>query len=148
MGQYKQWLLAQEIDQRLKIEIESLETELLYLKERISILEQTVPESENMILHVLVRHFQEQASEEMQQPEAEAQLEQAERGTSNQDVPLQPVWNALPKVETPQAPSAASATYFPAPPPQTGYPADDMQAFFEERRPTDPRFVAWRPDSS
>ena len=60
MGQYQQWLLAQEIDRRLKAEIESLETELTYLKERATILEQSAPGAEHVILRALLAAMHQQ----------------------------------------------------------------------------------------
>lgn len=72
MGQYQQWLLAQEIDRRLKAEIETLETELFYLQDRMTILEQVVPSSENVILQVLAAHLQQQDRQEQEQLDGEA----------------------------------------------------------------------------
>lgn len=141
MGQYQQWLLTQEIDRRLKSEVESLETELLYLKDRISILDQTVPETENVILQALLAHLQNQANEKLPASDERAQpveLEQPEQAAEKQ-----PAWSGLPKLETPSVPVAASATYFPGPPPQAGLASGDMLAFFEEHRPTDPRLAGW-----
>lgn len=65
MGQYQQWLLAQEIERRLKAEVETLETELLYLRDRITILEQTAPESENVILQALQTYLHAHTREEL-----------------------------------------------------------------------------------
>jgi hypothetical protein len=143
MGQYQQWLLTQEIDRRLKSEVESLETELLYLKDRISILEQTVPETENVILQALLAHLQSQVKEEL--PVADEREQAVELEQPENKVEELPAWNGLPKLETPSVPVAASATYFPGLPPQTGLASTDMLAFFEEHRPTDPRLAGWRP---
>ena len=63
MGQYQQWLSAQEVERRLKVERETLETELLYLQDRIAILEQSVPEAENMILQALQAYLQVQTGD-------------------------------------------------------------------------------------
>src|SRR5579885_2281691 len=62
MGQYQQWLFAQEVDRHLRAERETLETELLYLQDRIAIMEQAVPEVENRILQALEQYFQAQAA--------------------------------------------------------------------------------------
>ncbi|HEY1353451.1 MAG TPA: hypothetical protein VGF67_27905 [Ktedonobacteraceae bacterium] len=67
MGQYQQWLCAQEVDRHLRAERETLETELLYLQDRITIMEQAVPEAENSILQALEAHFQAQARAEREQ---------------------------------------------------------------------------------
>src|SRR4051812_36960266 len=83
MGQYQEWLLAQEVDRRLKMEIEALETEILYLKDRIIILEQTVPETENVILQALLVYHQENTDQ-------------------HKAVPEQADWSGLPRTETPQ----------------------------------------------
>jgi hypothetical protein len=69
MGQYQQWLFAQEVDRHLRAERETLETELLYLQDRITIMEQAVPEVENSILLALEAHFQVQARAEREQAE-------------------------------------------------------------------------------
>jgi hypothetical protein len=129
MGQYQQWLFAQEIDRRLKAEVETLETELLYLRDRIAIFEQALPERENVILQALLAHLRAQAGEE-QQDEARS-TPQAEPG-----------WNALPRLETPRAANEEPAPYFPGTYSQVGR-TEDMLAFFDPRGQTDPRFPAW-----
>ena len=127
MGQYQQWLLAQEIDRRLKAEVETLETELLYLRDRIAIFEQSVPEAENVILQALQAYLQTQASGE----EEERSIPQGEPG-----------WQGLPKLETPRAEAGEAAPYFPGMYSQMER-ARDMLAFFDKRVQTDPRFPAW-----
>lgn len=114
MGQYQEWLVAQEVDQRLRTEIEALETEILYLKDRITILEQTVPETENVILQALLVYYQENT----EQPRT---------------VPEQVSWHGLPLVETPQPTSGAipslTSSYS-----QAGRLPGDVLAFFEQQQ--------------
>lgn len=129
MGQYQQWLFAQEIDRRLKAEVETLETELLYLRDRIAIFEQAVPESENVILQALQEHLQNQAGAERQ----------GEEGSIS---PMEPGWQGLPRLETPRAEMEGPAPYFPGMYSQMEM-AGDMLAFFEKRPQTDARFPAW-----
>jgi hypothetical protein len=53
MGQYQQWLHFREIDQRLRAELEALETELAQLQDQVSGLEQTFPYPDNQIIRAL-----------------------------------------------------------------------------------------------
>lgn len=116
MGQYQQWLSAQEVRQRLKVEKETLETELLYLRDRIAILEQSLPEAENVILQALKEHLQ-----------------------------LQPTpgeWNALPELETPPKQAEGTTPTFPVLYSQMERGAD-MLAFFDSRGQAEPQVAAW-----
>src|SRR6266581_7061449 len=57
MGQYQQWLHYQEIDRRLRTQVEALEAELAHLQERLCLLEQqpeaAAPLVDNPIIQVL-----------------------------------------------------------------------------------------------
>src|SRR5438045_3555653 len=53
MGQYQQWLYYQEVDQRLRADLESLEIELAHIQEQIRSLEQSIPSTDNVIIHTL-----------------------------------------------------------------------------------------------
>ena len=129
MGQYQQWLFAQEIDRRLKAEVETLETELLYLRDRIAIFEQAVPEAENVILQALLAYLRTPV--------------RGERQGEERSIPhTEPGWKGLPKLETPRAEIEESAPYFPGMYSQMEM-AGDMLAFFDKRGQTDPRFPAW-----
>ena len=135
MGQYQQWLLAQEIDRRLKAEIDTLETEFFYLQDRITILEQVVPATENVILQALTEHLRDHAAQE---PQAEEQA-QDQAAASRQ---TQPVWNELPKLETPPAQNAEEGVpYLPRAYSQKEM-SRDMLAFFDQRSQTDPTLSA------
>lgn len=124
MGQYQQWLFAQEVDRHLRAEREALETELLYLQDRIGIMQQSVPEAENIIVQALEAHFQ---------AEADALRSQA--------VGEGVVWGALPQRETPRT-RAGEQWNTPGLPTQ-GQRAEDIQAFFDDQRHTDPTLAAW-----
>lgn len=137
MGQYQQWLFAQEIDRRLRTEVETLETELFYLQDRITILEQVVPATENVILQALTQHLQDQ-TDQQQQPETKAQNQAA---STEQE---QLVWNGLPKLETPQpsgGPGEEIVPYLPRAYSQSEM-SKDMLAFFDKRSQTDPKLSA------
>ena len=145
MGQYQQWLLAQEADRRLTVELESLETELLYLKERVSVLEQTVPESANLILQALVGHLQDQSVQEEHLSPLALSHDEIDTSGSNKDISAPPA-SELTETKVLPVPRAASLPYFPAPISLISLPPDDIQAFFEEHRPAaDPRFATLRP---
>lgn len=138
MGQYQQWLFAQEIDRRLKAEIDTLETEFFYLQDRITILEQVVPATENVILQALSEHLQAQTIQE-QQLEKEAQS-QAETSLQSQPV----VWSELPKLETPPAADTQREEIIPYLPRAYSQRemSEDMLAFFDKRSQTDPKLSA------
>src|SRR3989442_1733032 len=59
MGQYQQWLLYRELDQRLRAQLEALETQLAQVQDRARLLEQTCPQPclpglpDNQILRAL-----------------------------------------------------------------------------------------------
>ncbi len=132
MGQYQQWLFAQEIDRRLKAEIETLETEMFYLQDRITILEQVVPTAENVILQALTVYLGGQKSQEQAQDQAKVS-EQAQQ-----------VWSELPGMETPQAPvtpGEETMPYLPSAYSQQEM-SEDMLAFFDKRSQTDPKLSA------
>lgn len=132
MGQYQEWLLAQEIDRRLKTEVGSLETEILALKKRIIALEQTAPETENVILQALLAHLRTQ----------EQHLDAAGKQESTEAQPAG--WSALPKLETPQVAVAEATPSLTGKYSQREHLSDDMLAFFEEQRQTTPNFSLWR----
>ncbi|HEY0756677.1 MAG TPA: hypothetical protein VGD98_22175 [Ktedonobacteraceae bacterium] len=136
MGQYQQWLFAQEVDRRLKAEIETLETELFYLQDRITILEQVVPATENVILQALEEHLQIPADQEEYIEEPAPDLAE-----SPEQVPA--TWNELPTQEIPQAParSAEEIPYLPRAYAQREM-SEDMLAFFDKRSQTNPRLAA------
>lgn len=135
MGQYQQWLFAQEIDRRLRAEIETLDTELLYLQDRITILEQAVPATENVILQALLTSLPDLASPE-QQP-GDTHREQKKHAAQE---PL--AWSELPRLETPRAPGEEAIPYRPGKYAREEMPAD-MLAFFDKRTQTDPQLSAW-----
>jgi hypothetical protein len=118
MGQYQQWLFAQEVERRLQAEVETLETELLYLRDRITVLEQSVPETENMILQALLEHLQDQV---------------VPGGVEGH---AQSGWSGLPRLETPRAQAAGTTPYTPR-------MDADMRAFFDRPGQADPQLSAW-----
>lgn len=126
MGQYQQWLFAQEVDRHLRAERETLETELLYLRDRIAIMEQAAPEAENIMLQALEAHLQAQA--------------RAKKGQAD-GREMDPAWGGLPKVETPrtQAGERRNALGFSSKKQRAG----DLQTFFDDQRQTDPTLAAW-----
>jgi len=126
MGQYQQWLFAQEVDRHLRAEREALETELLYLQDRIAIMQQSVPEAENIIVQALEAHFQAEANA------LSSQAAVSEEGS---------VWDALPQRQTPHT-RPGEQWNTPGLPTQ-GQRAEDIQAFFDDQRHTDPTLAAW-----
>jgi hypothetical protein len=132
MGQYQQWLLAQEVDRRLKAEVETLETELFYLQDRITILEQVVPATENVILQALAGYLHTQ--DDQQQAEKQAQRHEQTQLASHE----------LPKLETPLPPDKSdqeTVSYLPRAYSQREM-SEDMLAFFDKRSQTDPKLSA------
>ncbi len=134
MGQYQQWLSAQEIDRLLKAEIENLETELFHLQDRATILEQVVPATENVILQILTGYLQDH-------PVQESQPAQAEQNQEDQQAPVPLLWDGLTRMETPSQPGAENIPYLPDALTQREMSAD-MLAFFDKRSQTDPRLSA------
>src|SRR5215469_16077138 len=54
MGQYQQWLLYREIDQRLRARLTELEAELSQLLEQVRLLEPAWPHTDNEIIRALI----------------------------------------------------------------------------------------------
>lgn len=137
MGQYQQWLFAQEVDRRLKAELETLETELFYLQDRITILEQVVPATENVILQALAVYLQ--GLEHQEQP---VETEASDREKSQE--PLEPALVEQPGSETPlpsASPVQEAIPYSPRTYSQQEM-SEDMLAFFDRRSQTDPKLSA------
>ena len=137
MGQYQQWLSAQEVDRRLRAELETLETELFYLQDRITILEQVVPATENVIVQALSAYLQQPENQQQPAgkrtdtpPHSQEQVEPAPRAASPAEAPL---------------PGGEAAREAVAPAPRPSSRADlsaDMLAFFDQRSQTDPKLSA------
>ncbi len=117
MGQYREWLLAQEIDRRLQKEARALETELFDLRQRVSTFEQTRPDTENIILLALLAYLADQ--------ETPAQDEAT--------TPPSPGWSGLLGLKTPQSPAAFSALS--ASLPQTEPVSEELPTLFTTRQP-------------
>lgn len=133
MGQYQQWLFAQEVDRRLKAELETLETELFYLQDRITILEQVVPATENVILQALAQHLQDPSEQEKVQHAPES-VEQREAAAA---------LSGLPRLDTPRVAARPNEVGASAPRAYTQREMpEDMLAFFDRRSQTDPRLSA------
>jgi hypothetical protein len=128
MGQYQEWLLAQEIEKRLQIELEALERQTLYLKERIITLEQTMPARENVILQALQAYLYGQE----QYPEPAGANGEVVPVQEETPAPVQP----REQVESAPAPSGSYSSLADMP--------GDMLAFFASQRKTDPDFSGWR----
>lgn len=122
MGQYQQWLHAQEIDRRLKVEVESLEAEILYLKDRIAVLEQTLPKTENVILQALLAYQRDQKVNEAQA----------------RDTTMQSGWNDLLSKETPQPIPVGTAPYYFGLRSEQGLLPGEMLALFGQREQANP----------
>jgi|SwirhisoilCB2_FD_contig_31_3613545_length_1216_multi_4_in_0_out_0_2 hypothetical protein len=130
MGQYHQWLSAQEAERRLRGEVETLETELLYLRDRIAILEQSVPVRENSILQALLAQMQGQLGPAV--PE----------GQTIDRKPSRASWSGLPRLETPRLPETEMTASE-----RAARLNEDVLAFYDRSRQTEPRLPAseWGP---
>lgn len=133
MGQYQEWLLAQEIDRRLKAEAETLEREILYLKNRITVLEQTTPDAENMILQALMAYLRPPAPDQANSESDESQS--TDQKAAN--------WSGLPWLETPPVPAAESTADLPGKYARQKRLPEDMLAFFDERRQVNPTLALY-----
>lgn len=134
MGQYQQWLAAQETERRLQAEIETLETELFYLQDRITVMEQVVPTTENVILQALTAYLQDQAEQKRQSPEGKTQDQTASGEpvqTGRSDAPR------TPKFQMPEQEGEKISPYLPRAYSQNAL-SEDMLAFFDKRSQTDP----------
>jgi hypothetical protein len=152
MGQYQQWLHYQEIDRRLRTQVETLEAELAQLQECLDLLEQqqqeTAPLIDNPIMQALFAnlpayHVSPKSTAQQvnaQTPYSLSDVQLSEPGDSISPALLS--WGGLPNfglqdIEEPFPPVEQSL-------PPTNHPEiellpEDMMAFFDGHAQTDPQ---------
>jgi len=149
MGQYQQWLRYQEIDRRLRAQLEALEAELAQAQNHLSLLEQEQEQSASLADNPLIQALAAQLHRYNAPPKSTtgapttsspSDMGQAKPGASISPALLN--WGGLPnfgphEIEgyTPVAENASSSVNHP----EIELLPEDMLAFFDEHAHTDPR---------
>jgi hypothetical protein len=149
MGQYQQWLHFREVDQRLRAELEALETELAQLQDQVNGLEQTFPYPDNQIIRALAISMEREAQPTSTSSSDTIRAESPPDGLpdthefSHVLSPSLQHWGALPdfspqelqesfqNVEVSKSPSTPHSEIILLP--------EDVIAIFEEHNQTDPQ---------
>ena len=152
MGQYQQWLHYQEIDRRLRTQVEALEAELAQLQERLCLLEQqpeaAAPMVDNPIIQVLaaILNGHTVSPNNNVYPTYESTTSSAsvvlssETGESISPALLS--WGGLPDFEAQEIKESFPAVGHKLPPvdhPEIELLPEDMLAFFDGYAQTDPQ---------
>lgn len=149
MGQYQQWLHYQEIDRRLRAQLEALEAELAQAQGRLDLLEQEQEQpaslADNPLIQALAAHLQRynappKSTTGATTTSSPSNMQQANPGASISPALLS--WGGLPNFGphesesyAPGAENDASSVSHP----EIELLPEDMLAFFDEHSQTDPR---------
>jgi len=150
MGQYQQWLYYQEVDRRLRADLEALESELAQIQEQLRTLEQTIPLTDNTIIHALAASLSGQYRTQRSSESTSSEFSDAAT-----DSPLETIspalygWGRLPnfgpqdmQVTCPpdRVPLSHPENSVPLTPhPEMALLPEDMVAFFNAHDQTDPQ---------
>jgi hypothetical protein len=149
MGQYQQWLHYREVDQRLRAELEVLETELAQLQDQVSRLEQTYPYPDNQIIRALAISMQRETQPTSALPSDTGMVANPPNGLPDTHAFSQVLssslqhWGALPDF-SPQEMQESFQNGEESKPPSTPHSEmillpDDFIAIFEEYNRTEPQ---------
>ncbi len=144
MGQYQQWLYYQEVDRRLRADLEALEIELAQIQEQLSKLEQTIPPTDNIIIRALSASLHGQCRTQ-RPPESTASTISDAATASSSETTLAPAlysWGRLPNFgphdmeePLPHPENSVPLTQHP----ELALLPEDMAAFFDEHDQTEPQ---------
>ena len=149
MGQYQQWLRYQEIDRRLRAQLEALEAELAQAQNHLSLLEQEQEQSASLADNPLIQALAAQLHRYNAPPKSTTGTattsSPSDMGQAKPEASISPAllnWGGLPnfgphEIEdyTPGAENASSSVNHP----EIELLPEDMLAFFDEHAHTDPR---------
>lgn len=160
MGQYQQWLLLQEADQRLRAQLEELEAELAQLQERAHLLEQqSFSLADNLIIRVLMANLNHPAlarSRESTENRTGGNASSTNRVSGESDQSNESAedaasalfaWGGLPNFapqDIQHSLPEVDELFPPLPPSETVLLPEDIKPFFDEHGQTDPQLeIPW-----
>ncbi len=146
MGQYQQWLRYQEIDRRLRAQLETLEAELAQAQNCLDLLEQEQEQSaslaDNPLMQALAAHLQRYDASPKSTTSASSTSSPSDVGQAKPGASISPAllsWGGLPDYEiegyVPGAENAVSSVSHP----EIELLPEDMLAFFDGHSHTDPQ---------
>jgi hypothetical protein len=149
MGQYQQWLRYQEIDKRLRAQLEALEAELAQAQNHLSLLEQEQEQpaslADNPLIQALAAHLQRYKAPPKSTTGTATTSSPSDMGQAKPGASISPAllsWGGLPNFGpheidgyAPDAENASSSASHP----EIELLPEDMLAFFDEHAHTDPR---------
>ena len=139
MAQYQQWLYYQEVDRRLRADLEALESELAQVQEQLRTLEYTIPPTDNIIIRALAASLNEQHRTEHPPKSTISTISGAASETIS---PALYGWGRLPNFgpQDMQEPLSYPENSVPLTPhPEIALLPEDMVAFFNAHDQTDPQ---------
>jgi hypothetical protein len=159
MGQYQQWLLLREADQRLQAQLRQLEAELAQLQERAHLLEQSFCPADNLIIRVLTANLNGHAlaaSRESTENRASGNASSTNRASDEAGQSEESAesvasalfaWGGLPNFaphDIQQSLPQVDELLPPLAHPETVLLPEDMKPFFDEYGQTDPQLeIPW-----
>ena len=148
MGQYQQWLYYQEVDRRLRADLEALEIELAQIQEQLRALEQTIPCTENIIIRALAASLNGHAALSNEVPAHSSKSTPSSisgTATASSSKTISPAlygWGGLPNFgpQDMQEPLSHPENSVPLTPhPEMALLPEDMVAFFDAHDQTEPQ---------
>jgi hypothetical protein len=139
MGQYQQWLYYQEVDRRLRADLEALESELAQIQEQLCTLEHTILPTDNIIIRALAASLNGQYRTERPPKSTTSTISAAASETIS---PALYGWGGLPNFgpQDMQEPLSHPENPVPLTPhSEIVLLPEDMVAFFDAHDQTDPQ---------
>lgn len=148
MGQYQQWLHFQEVDRRLRVDLEALEVELAQVQEQLHTLKQNIPLSDNIIIRALAASLDDRSApsdEPAEHLSGSTSSSTSDAATNQSPETISPAlyaWAELPNFgsQNIQEPFSNSDSSVPLTPhPEMALLPEDMVTFFDEHEQTEPQ---------
>jgi hypothetical protein len=148
MGQYQQWLHFREVERRLRVDLEALETELAQVQEQLHTLNQTIPLSDNIIIRALAASLDDRSAPSNEPAEHLSGSTSSSTSDAATDQSLETIspalyaWAELPNfgpqiIQEPFSNQVSSVSLTSHP--EIALLPEDMVTFFDEHEQTEPQ---------